>query len=140
MRFAVLCSLLLAVFIAALAVANAQDSLLPKIPSADPSATQCVEPTDVMRRRHMDFILHQRDETVHKGVRTKKHSLVQCINCHIQPTSDGKYPRYSDSDHFCAGCHQYSSVQIDCFSCHADRPEKAYKMDNTTHHSRERTR
>ena len=29
--------------------------------------------------------------------------------------------RYPDPDHFCAGCHLYASVKIDCFECHADR-------------------
>ena len=57
--------------------------LLPAIPAA--AGDQCVEPTEVMRRRHMDFILHQRDETVHKGVRTEKHRFVNCVNCHVQP-------------------------------------------------------
>ena len=32
------------------------------------AGTQCVEPADVMRRRHMDFLKHQRDETVLGGV------------------------------------------------------------------------
>ena len=29
---------------------------------------QCVEPTAEMRRNHMNMILHQRDETVHRGM------------------------------------------------------------------------
>ena len=40
-------------------------------------AEHCVEPTEIMRRNHMDFLLHQRDETVLKGVRTQKYSLVE---------------------------------------------------------------
>lgn len=104
----------------------ADERLLPKIPSADPAAAQCVEPTEVMRRRHYEFILHQRDETVHKGIRTERHRFVNCINCHVQPDDAGDYPRHTDSEHFCTACHEYGGVSIDCFSCHADRPEAAY--------------
>ena len=42
----------------------------------------CVEPTDFMRRNHMEVIKHQRDETVHGGIRSTKHSLAGCIACH----------------------------------------------------------
>ena len=41
---------------------------LPAIAIAKPG--QCVEPTDVMRRDHMKFLKHQRDLTVHEGVRS----------------------------------------------------------------------
>ena len=54
---------------------SAGDSLLPKIPAA--KGEQCVEPTDVMRRQHMQFILHQRDLTVHEGIRTEKHRFCE---------------------------------------------------------------
>ena len=43
---------------------------------------KCVEDTDFMRKNHMKLLLHQRDETVHKGIRTKKYSLQNCIECH----------------------------------------------------------
>ena len=65
---------------------HAGDSLLPEIPAAQArySDTQgCVEPTAEMRRNHMNYILHQRDETMHRGIRTKQYSLVECINCHV---------------------------------------------------------
>jgi len=77
------------------------DAVTPK------NAEMCVEPTEVMRRDHMKFLLHQRDATVIDGIRTEKYSLVGCINCH--------------NPSFCAGCHLYTSVKIDCFECHADR-------------------
>ena len=106
------------------------NALLPAIPQAQ--GDQCVEPTEVMRRRHMDFILHQRDETVHRGVRTEKHRFVSCINCHVQPqqTKQGNmvYPRHTDADHFCTSCHVYAMVSIDCFQCHADRPQRFYEQ------------
>jgi hypothetical protein len=101
------------------------DSLLPVIPEAQDrySATQgCVEPTAEMRRNHMEYILHQRDDTVHRGIRTKQYSLEECINCHVSDAPDA--PRYSSDEHFCNSCHSYAAVRIDCFQCHADRPVK----------------
>lgn len=101
---------------------------LPSIPEANArfSDTQgCVEPTEEMRKNHMEYILHQRDETMHKGIRTRQYSLEECINCHVpDPDASGKVVRYSDPEHFCASCHTYAAVDIDCFQCHADRPMK----------------
>ena len=126
MRFGAAILLIPVLVFGGLLALYADEKLLPVIPPADPSATRCVEPTEVMRRRHYEFILHQRDETVHAGIRTEQYRFVNCINCHVQPTADGDYPRHTESEHFCTACHQYSSVNIDCFSCHADRPEAAY--------------
>ena len=98
-------------------------SLLPVIPKAN--AEQCVGPTQDMRINHMDYILHQRDETVHDGIRTKKHALKECINCHVVAKDDGSYPSVKTSEHFCATCHKYAAVSIDCFQCHSDKPELA---------------
>lgn len=87
------------------------------------SATQeCVEPEDEMRRNHMEYILHQRDETMHRGVRTRQYALEECINCHASKDDSGEYIRVEDSRHFCSTCHTYAAVKIDCFQCHADVP------------------
>jgi len=105
------------------AMARAGDPLLPVVPEAQRrvSETQgCVEPTEDMRRNHMNYILHQRDETVHEGIRSKQHSLEECINCHVSSAADA--PRASSEQHFCKSCHTYAAVRIDCFECHADRP------------------
>ena len=99
--------------------------LLPYIPEAQErfSETQgCVEETQDMRVNHMEYILHQRDATVHEGIRDKQHSLVECINCHVSEAPDA--PRISSEKHFCSSCHTYAAVSIDCFQCHADRPVK----------------
>ena len=106
----------------------------PALPS---TATRCVEPVEVMRRDHMKFLLHQRDQTVHQGERSKKYSLVGCIDCH-NPTEPGeKVVRYEDPEHFCAACHSYTSVKIDCFECHADRglssSQQSRLIDATNH-------
>jgi hypothetical protein len=110
----------------------AGDSLQPEVPAAQArfSDTQgCVEPTAEMRRNHMKYILHQRDETMHQGVRTKQYSLVECINCHVSDAPDA--PRVSSEKHFCNSCHSYAAVNIDCFQCHADRPVKTSGIHTT---------
>ena len=108
------------------AAAIADDHRMPELPAA--KGERCVEPTEIMRRRHMEFILHQRDETVHRGIRTQKHRFVNCIDCHVQRNAAGDWPRHTDDDHFCSVCHRYASVSMDCFQCHADRPREAYKQ------------
>jgi hypothetical protein len=103
----------------------AGDGLFPEVPKAKArfSETQeCVEPLADMRKNHMEYILHQRDATMHEGIRTKQHSLVECINCHVSDAPDA--PRVSSEKHFCNSCHTFAAVNIDCFQCHADRPVK----------------
>ena len=84
-------------------------------------ASECVEPVEVMRRDHMKFLLHQRDDTVLEGERNSKYSLVGCMDCHNPAGASDEVVRYENPQHFCAGCHAYASVKIDCFECHADR-------------------
>ena len=79
---------------------------------------QCVEPTAVMRRDHMKMILHQRDQTVHRGIRTSKHSLKNCIDCHASAKTNSVLGK----DGFCESCHTYAAVQMDCFECHSPSP------------------
>ncbi len=82
----------------------------------------CVEDPKVMRRSHMDFMKHDRDDTVRKGMRAIKHSLAACVDCHAS-RSDG---RVLGSDrHFCQGCHAYAAVKVDCFDCHASTARPA---------------
>jgi cytochrome c553 len=81
---------------------------------------RCVEDTEYMRRNHMELLKHQRDRTVHEGVRSKQHSLKECIECHASKSNNS----VADSkDNFCASCHSYASVKIDCFECHATKPK-----------------
>ncbi len=92
----------------------------PKIPKGN--AEQCVKPTADMRVNHMEYILHHRDDTVHEGVRTKKFSFKECINCHSVKDDAGKAVNFKDERHFCNSCHTYAAVKIDCFECHASTP------------------
>lgn len=84
---------------------------------------QCVEPVDVMRRQHMDFLLHQRDLTMRQGIRTEQHSLVECIECHVQTNNRDEFIAIDAPQQFCAGCHAFASVSMDCFECHASTPD-----------------
>ena len=111
---------------------------MPVIPKA--KGQECVEPTDVMRKDHMKFMLHQRDETMQRGIRTTKHSLKECIECHNAPDENGKVANVDTPDHFCSSCHTYSAVKIDCFECHADKPENTQYLHSivdgkTPHHA-----
>ena len=105
--------------------AEAESSSLGQVMIPDPATPaneqQCVEPTDVMRRDHMKYLMHQRDETVLNGIRTKKYSLTGCINCHAQADKNGEIVRADDPGYFCTECHTYTAVKIDCFECHSDR-------------------
>jgi len=82
----------------------------------------CVEATDEMRRNHMRYLLHQRDDTMRKGIRTKKHSLKECIDCHVQNDKQGRPIPVNAPGQFCQSCHDYAAVSIDCFQCHSDQP------------------
>lgn len=127
--------LLLSIWTGAALAAGQESSSLGNVnvpqPPRPADATQCVEPTEVMRRDHMNFLLHQRDDTVIDGIRTPKYSLVGCIDCH-NPASGEKVVRYEDPEHFCAGCHLYASVKIDCFECHADRGLGSMQQSHNT--------
>ena len=84
---------------------------------------KCVADTDWMRRNHMTVLMHQRNSTVHDGIRTKRFSLKGCIECHAVKGADDKPVTVASSKHFCRTCHDYAAVRMDCFECHASRPE-----------------
>jgi len=98
----------------------------PDIPEAI-KGEQCVEDTGFMRRNHMELLEHQRDDTVRRGIRSKKHSLKNCFTCHVVKGDDGKALTVSDPRHFCRECHDYAAVQVDCWQCHVSTPEAAAK-------------
>jgi hypothetical protein len=50
----------------------------------------CVEPTEYMRRNHMELIRHQRDTTVYGGIRSTKHSISGCVTVMSAMTTDGR--------------------------------------------------
>lgn len=83
-----------------------------------------------MRKNHMDELLHKRDQTVIKGIRTEKHSLKACISCHVPEKFNGEVLRHTNPKHFCSTCHGYVAQELDCFQCHVDHPVTEDSMSN----------
>jgi hypothetical protein len=83
----------------------------------------CVEDTEFMRRNHMEVIKHQRDSTVYGGIRSTKHSLVGCVACHAGHDQANAPIEINAKGQFCAACHNYAAVKVNCFDCHATIPK-----------------
>jgi predicted CXXCH cytochrome family protein len=90
---------------------------------------QCVEPTEFMRRNHMELIKHQREVTVREGIRATDDSLAGCVDCHVQFDSKHNAVPVNADGQFCSGCHSYVSVSLDCFQCHSPVPDQAESGD-----------
>lgn len=82
---------------------------------------RCVEDTQYMRRNHMELLKQHRDQTMHQGIRTTRHSLKGCVECHASAKSGSVAAGKED---FCAACHSYAGVKLDCWDCHANKPGK----------------
>ena len=77
------CVAVLLLLLAGAAVAGGERGRTP-LPVIEPATpgTQCVADPATMRRSHMDLLKHQRDDTVHGGIRGAKFSLKACVACH----------------------------------------------------------
>jgi hypothetical protein len=95
----------------------------------------CVAPTEVMRRNHMDFIKHERDETVREGIRGEKFSLSACIDCHAGTDDSGKPVPVNAQGQFCQACHGYVAVSPPCFQCHRTTPQSKRELSELLHSS-----
>jgi len=109
---------LFALFMLWPAHAGEERTLQPQIERAT-RGEHCVDDPAVMRRNHMDMLKHQRDDTVHGGIRGAKYSLKECIGCHASTKTGSVAQAPTD---FCVSCHRYAAVSIDCFECHSSRP------------------
>ncbi len=85
---------------------------------------RCVEDTEFMRRNHMVLLKHQRDETMRRGIRTTRHSLKGCVDCHASSKTGSVA---SSREDFCMACHAYAGVKLDCWDCHATKPLQDYR-------------
>ena len=112
----------LAGVLCALAVQAAGEATYVVAGSKAAQLDSCVEPTEFMRRNHMEVIEHQRDETVHGGIRSTKHSLAGCVECHVSYAADSKPVPVTAEGQFCFACHEFTAVGMDCFGCHASVP------------------
>jgi cytochrome c553 len=101
------------------AAAQAQSGRVPMPKLEVDKSTTCVAPPEVMRRTHMDLLLHRRDRTVHQGVRDGDQALTRCLECHASRTTGAAI---GSRDAFCQSCHDYVGVKLDCFDCHQGSP------------------
>lgn len=122
-RLLLLVGVLMMAMAAGILGAHAGDVPRPAVPKAVGGA--CVAPPEVMRRDHMAMLKHGRDLTVRAGERIEGGRLTGCISCHAVSDGKGGAVTVSSPEHFCRACHDYAAVKIDCFECHASRPEQA---------------
>jgi hypothetical protein len=118
-----------AAFVLAAALAAGGLARGDKVPTPAPAAGKaaCVEDTAFMRRNHMDLLQHQSQRTVRDGVRTVKHSLANCVDCHADKETASVIGRNSAGKAgFCADCHAYVAVETNCFECHS--PKRGAKL------------
>ena len=99
-----------------------KSSRVPKPVIESARGAQCVEPADAMRRNHMEYLKHQRDDTLRGGIRGAKYSLKACIECHASQTTQSVTAAPTN---FCISCHSFTAVKVDCFECHATQPAKS---------------
>ncbi len=103
MRMPLFLSALLVAAMATAALAEPAGVFVPTPPKG--KGGRCVADTDFMRRNHMTMLDHQRDDTVHDGIRAKKFSLKKCIDCHAVQGTDAQPVGIESPKHFCRGCH-----------------------------------
>jgi hypothetical protein len=120
-------TVLLLLFVLTLVVSAEQSvptgKAIPGSALADKQGALCVKPTEWMRRNHMELILHQRDMTVHQGIRIKDDSLSNCVECHARYDENKQPVAINSEGEFCSGCHSYTAVNLTCFQCHSTVPD-----------------
>jgi hypothetical protein len=116
---------LLGLLIGGVTHADSPTSRVPKPVIEAARGGQCVEDPAFMRRHHMELLKHQRDDTMHGGIRGAKYSLKTCIECHASQTTNSVTAAPTN---FCVSCHTYAAVKIDCFECHATQPQKTSSL------------
>ena len=87
--------------LALLSTSAVAETPFPTIHEPSDKSLKCIQPEDEMRRNHMNYILHERDETMHEGVRNEPGSLAACIDCHVEPNENGEIAGTDTDEHFC---------------------------------------
>ena len=81
-------------------------------------ATRCIEPTPVMRARHMQILNEWREKgrdgrvdavVASDGQRHRMSLTGTCLGCHADPAK------------FCNKCHEYAGVEAFCWDCHQQK-------------------
>lgn len=93
-----------------------------------PRGERCLADAATMRREHMRHLHHQRDLAVREGQREPGRGFQDCIECH----AGEKTGTVLGETGFCASCHRYAAVQIDCFECHSPRLATASERQGKT--------
>ncbi len=114
-----LTGLVAALLLCAPSGATADDARPPQPAIVIANPGHCIAPVEQMRRNHPDMLRHQRDRTVHEGIRGARASLNACIRCHASRVNGSVL---GTGENFCQGCHQYVAVRLDCFECHQAAP------------------
>ena len=107
------------------ALAQEQDSAVipggPEIPKA--IGPGHAEGNAYWRANHMKLLKHDRDLTMHLGERDIQASIKQCVTCHATKGPDARPLPVNAPGQFCATCHEYAAVKLDCFECHSTKPD-----------------
>ncbi len=101
---------------------HAGEHLIPDVPKAVGPAHP--EGNEFMRANHMKLLKHDRDLTMRLGDRAIENSLKDCVTCHAVKGPDALPVSVKEEGHFCAVCHQFAAVKIDCFQCHNSKPDE----------------
>lgn len=115
---------LLAVSALAVASTDGSDASAGRVPKPvyfKGKGDKCVRDDAYMRRHHMEELKHHRNETMRQGIRTTEFSLKGCVSCHADPQTHSVLGEHG----FCASCHSYAAVTLDCFECHSPNPKPA---------------
>jgi len=108
-------------FIGSLAQENSVNSLFPNVAKA--IGNPHPEGSEYWRINHPDLLRHDRDKVVRDGERKIDASIKQCVTCHAVFGDDEKPVKADSEQFFCATCHEFAAVKIDCFSCHTSDPD-----------------
>jgi hypothetical protein len=92
---------------------------MPEPTIAQAKGGHCVRDDAYIMRHHPDMLRHQRDNTLRLGIRAGDFNLMRCMECHSNNAAD---PAELKTD--CDNCHAYAAVHLDCWDCHAKRPDK----------------
>ena len=100
------------------------EGLYPDVPKA--VGNPHPEGNAFMRINHMKLLRHDRDLTMHDGDRSIKYSIKECVACHAGSAPDGLPIPINQEGQFCASCHEYAAVKIDCYQCHRTTPTEEF--------------
>ncbi len=92
---------------------------VPALPDAQ--GKECIEDAGTMRRQHMHILDRHKRDSVRQGIRHPERELQSCVDCHAvrEPVTAGEPLTPRQRLAFCANCHSYAAVSLDCFQCHS---------------------